>query len=271
VAGFLKIVPLFALLLPHLLVGTELAGTASANGTYQMSASGALLRPGVKGAAVVSVLAALTSSLASSFNSSSTLFTMDFYRQLRPQASEKELVLVGRLTTTVLVIVAILWVPFLRYMSLQMCLYLQGIHACIAPAVAAVFVLGILWPRVNAPGAITALCVGTALGALRLVLELLDRVGDLHSPVFQYLVGINFLDFGALLFLVSAAVLIAVSLLTGPPQPKELQGLTFATAGALHTDHSLKTSTGKLNWKWANAGLSFLLLMTVLVLYSWVL
>lgn len=118
-AGFLKILPVFILVLPEIIAYAYFNDPNIGNKAYPALVASSLLPSGIKGIVVASLLAALISSLASCFNSCSTLFTMDFYRNIRPAAPEKELVLVGRLATLMLVILGILWVPFIRYISSQ--------------------------------------------------------------------------------------------------------------------------------------------------------
>ena len=108
-----------------------------------------LLPLGLKGVVMAAMLAALMSSLASVFNSCSTLVTWDVYRKLRPQASESRLVLVGRAATVVLVVLGLLWIPFMRYISSSLYLYLQSVQAYIAPPIAGCFLLGLFMPRLN--------------------------------------------------------------------------------------------------------------------------
>lgn len=83
-----------------------------------------LLPAGIKGLVLAGMLAALMSSLASAFNSCSTLLTWDVYRKLRPGASEQRLVAVGRVTTVALVGLGLLWIPFMKYVSPQLYIYL---------------------------------------------------------------------------------------------------------------------------------------------------
>ena len=165
------------------------------------------------------------------FNSASTLVTLDFYKKLRPQVSERQLVNFGRFATGIMVLLGLLWVPFIHYISSQLYIYLQSVQAYISPPISACFILGILWPRLNGAGAITSLLTGFVLGATRFVLEIADRVssGRFTSPAVRWLVDMNFLHYAIFMFLVCSAVLIGVSLMTPAPDRKRLAGLTFAT------------------------------------------
>src|SRR5206468_1533797 len=133
--------------------------------------------------------------------------------------------------TGVLVLLGILWVPFIRLISSQLFIYLQAVQAYISPPIAVCFIFGILWTRVNGPGAITALLSGFALGSLRFIFEVLDKTRHFDSPAIRWLVDMNFLHYAILMFVVCAAILIVVSLMTPAPSRGKLAGLTFATVG----------------------------------------
>jgi SSS family solute:Na+ symporter len=165
------------------------------------------------------------SSLSGVFNSCSTLITWDVYRKLHPAASERRLVWVGQLSTGVLVIFGLLWIPLMKLISAQLYQYIQSVQAYIAPPVAAAFLLGILWPRANARGAMTALLTGFVLGMGRLVAELnKESLGD---GALRSFAEVNFLHFAALLFVVCVVVLIGASLTAPPPRPEQVEGITF--------------------------------------------
>jgi SSS family solute:Na+ symporter len=188
-----------------------------------------LLPTGLVGFMVAALMAALMSSLAAAFNSASTLVTFDVFKVLRPAATEKQLVQVGRIVTVVMVGLSMLWVPFIKYLSAEVYIYLQSVQAYISPPIAVCFIFGILWPRLNGAGAIWSLLVGFVLGSLRFVLEVLDKTRHYDSPAIRWLVDMNFLHYAILMFAVCAAVLIAVSLATKAPDRRTLAGLTFAT------------------------------------------
>ena len=204
-------------------------------------------------------LAALMSSLAAVFNSCSTLITWDVYRKLRPAASERQLVLVGKVATVVLVGFGLLWIPLMKYVSGQLYVYLQSVQAYISPPIAAVFLLGLFWKRVNSAGAIAALATGFVLGAARLVLELLKGS---TGGVLHWYADINFLHFAILLFAICTAVLVGVSLLTPPQRDEELAGLTFATV-----DTGTADSGADPAWRRRDLLLSGLLVLAVALVW----
>jgi SSS family solute:Na+ symporter len=257
-AGFLKILPVFILVLPGLIA------IALYPQLFERGPSGAvingdiayptlivnLLPSGLVGVMIAALMAALMGGMASVFNSASTLVTLDFYQRVRPQASEAQLVFFGRFATGVL----------------------QAVQAYISPPIAACFVLGILWARLNGTGALSSLLTGLGLGTLRFVLEVLDKGSRFDSPGIRWLLDMNFLHYAILMFVICCAVLIVVSLLTPAPQRRQLAGLTFATV-----DEQLDTTAvagRKVNLRREtplerrlNIAFSVLLLATVLALW----
>jgi solute:Na+ symporter, SSS family len=238
-AGFLKILPVFMLVLPGIIAlalfrdlfkfgpNGEVLNGDIAYPTLILN----LLPPGLVGLVLAALLAAVMGAMASVFNSASTLFTLDFYKKIRPEASEANLVNMGRVATGIMVLLGLLWVPFIHLISSQLYIYLQSVQAYISPPIAACFVLGILWPRLNAHGAITALLSGFVLGAVRFVLELRARAGHPVGDTLSWLVEMNFLHYAIFMFVVCSLLLILVSLTTPAPERRKLAGLTFATVG----------------------------------------
>lgn len=235
-AGFLKLLPLFIFVMPGVIayVLAQRGQLTLASDDQALPALvGALLPAGLRGIVVAGLLAALMSSLSSVFNSTSTLITWDIYKKLQPAASERKLVWVGRVATTTLVVFGLLWIPFMQRISGQLYQYLQSVQAYIAPPITAVFLLGLLWSRLNARGAMAALLTGFVLGMGRLVAEL--NKASLHGFLFTY-ADINFLHFAALLFVICSAVLVLVSLGTPAPPREKIVGLTWDTTIAAPRD-----------------------------------
>jgi SSS family solute:Na+ symporter len=256
-AAFLKLLPFYIFILPGVM-----AYVLAKSGTLQLAspdqafpAMVALLVPiGLRGLVAGGLLAALMSSLASTFNSSSTLFTIDIYKKLKPEASEQTLVRVGRIATAVLVASGLAWIPLMKVISSQLYHYLQSVQAYIAPPIAAVFLLGIFWKRINGTAAITTLVGGFSLGMLRLILEL--NKNSLHGVLYTF-ASINFLYFCIFLFVLCLAVLIGVSLLTKKPSYEKISGLTYGTTVA--ADRAASRAT----WGWKEVALSLIVLAVV--------
>ncbi|XP_058495895.1 sodium/mannose cotransporter SLC5A10 isoform X2 [Solea solea] len=191
-----------------------------------------LMPSGLRGLMIAVMMAALMSSLTSIFNSSSTLFTMDIWKKHRPRASEKELLLVGRIVTVILVVVSVVWIPILQSAnSGQLYVYIQSVTSYLAPPVTAVFTLAIFWKRTNEQGAFWGLMVGLVVGVCRMVLEFAfppARCGVVDSAP-AVLRSVHYLHFAILLCGLTAIVVVFVSLLTPPPSAEQLCNLTWWT------------------------------------------
>jgi SSS family solute:Na+ symporter len=278
-AGFLKLLPVFLLVLPGLIAFALFKDsfTIGPNGTPTNGDIAFptmilnLLPTGLVGLMIAALLAALMGGMASVFNSTSTLVTLDFYKKLRPEASEKQLVLIGRAATAVMVGLGIAWVPLISRISGQLYIYLQSVQAYISPPIAACFILGILWTRLNSQGALSSLLTGFVLGTMRFVLELTYPGGTGAPSSLQWLITMNFLHYAIVMFVVCCAVLIGVSLVTPAPDRKRLAGLTFATVDdkmdvtPLTTMHKPAAATAKEHR--LNVIFSVVLVLTILLLY----
>lgn len=210
-AGYLKLLPLFIFVFPGIIaLALHNKGALVLNGhdSALISLSQYVLPVGLRGVFIAGMLAALMSSLSSVFNSCSTLITYDVYQRYYPKANSKKLLQVGKYFTFVLVIVGLLWIPLMKYISGTLYQYIQSVQAYISPPIAAVFLLGLLYPRANAKGAITALYTGLVLGLLRIVLEINK---DQLSGIFFSFANINFLYFALLLFILSCTIILVLA------------------------------------------------------------
>jgi SSS family solute:Na+ symporter len=261
-AGYLKLLPLFIFVVPGV-VAYSLAqrGLITLEHPDQALPTlvAALMPDGLRGIVVAGLLAALMSSLSAVFNSCSTLITWDVYKKLHPAASERRLVVIGQGSTAILVGLGLLWIPLMKLISGQLYQYLQSVQAYISPPIAAVFLIGVLWKRVNATGAMAALITGFVLGMGRLVVEV---TRPLQRGPLEVYAQINFLHFAVFLFVVCTVVLAIVSLLTPAPPASKVDGLTF---GALKPVPAAET-----NRRWRRADLLMSLLLVVGVALVWI-
>ena len=226
-----------------------------------------VLPVGLRGIVVAGLLAALMSSLAGVFNASSTLFTMDFYQKIRPGASQHQLVWIGRVATTVMVLVGLFWIPVIQG-ARGLYEYLQGVQSYLAPPIFTVFFLGVFMKRLNAKGCLAALVVGFALGVFRLAVDTpvsLQLAGfeQGYTPgSFLWIVNnIYFQYYSLFIFLVSVAVMVGVSYLTAAPAYERIEGLTYGTV----TEQHRRDSRGSWNrWDVIN---SVGVLLLILVAY----
>ncbi|HMU08427.1 MAG TPA: sodium:solute symporter [Ferruginibacter sp.] len=238
-AAYLKLLPFFIFLIPGLIAYVlhakgQLTLPLNADGQTDYNAAfpamvEQIMPMGLRGLLAGGLLAALMASLASVYNACSTLFTMDIYQKMKPAAGEKELVRVGRIATGVVVILGMIWIPMMGRISSTLYTYLQSVQSYLAPPIAAVFLLGVFFKRLNAKGAYTAMVVGFVLGLIKLTLELFKN--DLSGFLYDF-ATINFLYFCIYLFLFSIVVMVVVSLLTPKPSEEQIKGLTFATTVA---------------------------------------
>jgi SSS family solute:Na+ symporter len=174
-AGFIKILPVFIFVLPGLIcLGLVNQGklpdtiTDSAD-TYAFMISH-LLPIGLKGLVASALLAALMSTVSGALNSIATLFSYDIYGRLRPDTSERSLVIVGRIVTFIAMILAIAWSPFVSHFKS----IFQGLNIIIcyiAPPITVVFLSGIFWKRASAKAALLTLWSGSAMGLVVFFLD----------------------------------------------------------------------------------------------------
>jgi SSS family solute:Na+ symporter len=268
-AGFLKLPVLFIMVLPGvfaIVMFSDLDLTAlnyndcdnladCPNMTYPVLLF-QLLPTGLLGLVLAGLLAAMMSSVSATFNSASTLITMDFIQKARPDMTSKELVRAGQISTIVLVVLAAAWAPQIeRFGSLFQ--YLQLVLAFICPPVVAVFVLGLFWKRASANGAFAALMVGFSIA----IFLLLSNVYDI-SP---YVNDIHFLDRAALLLLICAIVHIVVSLQTEGPSEAVIANYTWRKSVWTEETEELKA----LPWYQNYRILSLILLTITIALVAW--
>jgi SSS family solute:Na+ symporter len=219
----------------------------------------ALLPTGIRGLIVACLLAALMSSLASLFNSSASLFTVDIYEKLRPGRSQKHLLTVGRIATATVVGLGIVWIPVMAKVSGGgLYQYLQSVQGYLAPPITAVFLLGLFWPRLNSAGATWALGGGFVLGMIKLTLQAFFGKGKIENPAFLAWIGdFNFLYATGVLFVISAVIMVVASLMTAPPPEEKIRGLTYGSV------HHLSEAEIKASWDWGNKLMVGLILLLV--------
>ncbi len=223
----------------------------------------ALLPVGIRGLIVACLLAALMSSLASLFNSSASLFTVDIYEKLRPGKSAKHLLMVGRVATTGVVVLGLLWIPVMAKISGGgLYQYLQSVQGYLAPPITVVFLLGLFWPRVNSTGATWGLAGGFLLGMFKLTTQTFYGHGKLENPAWLAWIGdFNFLYATGVLALASTVIVVIASLVTPPPPPEKIQGLTY---GSVQADAREEI---KASWDLGNKVMSGVIVALVLGMY----
>jgi SSS family solute:Na+ symporter len=233
--GYFKLTPVFIFLIPGMI-----AYALNQKGIISLPNSDSafavlvkeLLPIGFKGLVVGGLLAALMSSLASLFNSSATLFTVDFYKEKHPDAPEKQLVRVGRIATVVVVILGILWIPVMKGLGQVLYAYLQDVQSLLAPGIASVFLLGVASKRITAKAGYYGLLIGFILGMLRLGLKIFSDSLNPDGLIYSVFVKPNWLHYEIVIFFIIIALMILISMVTRKPDPVAIKGLYFGSATA---------------------------------------
>ncbi|MBN1796090.1 MAG: sodium:solute symporter [Sedimentisphaerales bacterium] len=261
----LKLLPVFIFIIPGMIAfALAKSGQNAALAQTMLDADGQIIRDnaqkafpmlvtevmpiGIRGIVVAGLLAALMSSLAGAFNASAALFTIDFYSKLRPLASQKHVVWVGRMATGVMVLIGLAWIPVIKG-GKGLYDYLQGIQSYLAPPIFVVFFLGVFNKRLNAKGCLWALIVGFALGLFRLGVDtpvkLMKDFAYTEGSFWWIVNNMYFQYYSLLIFLICIAVMFVVSYLTKEPSYEKIDGLTYGTL----TDEDRKQSRASWN-KW---------------------
>ena len=263
--ALMKLLPVFLFLIPGVIALTlKMRGELhwdSPDEAFPVLMSN-LLPAGLRGLVAAGLLAALMSSLASVFNSVSTLFTVDIYKKLRPETPEKKLVQTGQIATLVVVLIGILWIPIMSNISGVLYEYLQSVQTYIAPPIAAVFVMGIAHKRINTQGAYITLIAGFIIGFGRIFLEIMSDSFTPGSILFN-LGTMNYLTFGAWFFLFCILTLIGVSLATEKQADEKVVNLTFGTI----TAEEKKISRATFDWK--DISISIFVVVIVVFIMIW--
>jgi len=248
-AAFFKLLPVFLFIVPGMICfALAKSGTIPEIQQAMFDANGQVIRDesqkafpmlvmtilpsGVRGIVVAGLLAALMSSLSGVFTASSTLFTMDFYSKFRPNASQHQIVWMGRVAMAVLVVIGLLWIPVIRG-GKGLYDYLQGVQSYLAPPIFVVFFFGVFMKRLNAKGCLAALIVGFVLGLIRMGIDtpvkLIDDFAYTQGSFLWIMNNIYFQYYSLFIFVTCIIVMITVSYMTAPPPYEKINGLTYGT------------------------------------------
>ena len=245
--AYLKLLPVFLFLIPGMIafaltkkpdsmIGQQLSAALLPDATGALQNPdlafpmlvNTLLPVGLKGVVICGILAALMSSLASLYNSSAMLYTIDIYKRRHPDVSEQKLVSIGRIATIVVVVLGVLWIFVIQAMGKSLYDYIQSIQSLLAPAIASVFLLGVAWKKTTPKAGMWTLIVGLVLGFTRLIVMILNPQGD---NLFCYLFNeMNVYAFCVWMFLFCIVLAIVISLFTKKPEQAQIQGLVMGTA-----------------------------------------
>ena len=273
--AYLKILPIFIFLIPGIIAyGLKEKGIISYEKSDQVFPTMVqyLLPAGLKGLVAGGLMAALMSSLASVFNSSSTLFTVDIFKKMYPESSEAHLVKIGKYATAVVVVLGMLWIPVMQKIGGGVLYqYLQSVQSYIAPPITTVFLLGIFWKRVNAQGAIATLFFGLFMATIRIIAELIyidsdtGQLAEGSSGFLATYASINFAHMAVFMFLACVVVCSVVSLMTKAPDYDKIQGLAF---GTLTAEQKAENKGSYSKWDLVASALLIVVVVSVLFYFT---
>nr|WLN44353.1 AAT13 [Sinonovacula rivularis] len=196
-----------------------------------------LLPPGIRGLMLAALLAAMMSSLTSIFNSASAIVTLDLWTRIRHRARETELMVVGRMTVVLLLIISILWLPILQVSQGGLLwFYVQAVKAYLTVPFCMVFLIGFFWKRLSEKAAFWGLIAGLVIGVIRLVLDF-----SMPAPLcgsgepdrrFAFVAKVDFLHFAMIAALLCSLFMVAISFFTKPRTQSQLNRVTFWTRHA---------------------------------------
>ena len=279
-AGFLKITPVFLMVLPGVIGyvlwqkgAFQLANVAGTNkpdyNTMLPMMINHLVPPGLRGLLAACMAAALMSCMAAALNSCATLISIDIVKRVRPATPDQRVVGIGRITTGVIMVLAMLW----STQGDQFGTIFEAINKIpmtFAPAVTTVFVLGLLWKRGTKQAAMATLYLGSIIGVIYFLVDLpgigkMILGGGAHDG-FSGLVtdpaqglGVPFMLVGPIIAVLCVAIYIVTSLLTTAMDPEEVAKVCW--------DHPLAFLRGPLLGVSDPRIVALLLLTVVGVLY----
>jgi len=237
-AGFFKILPCFMFLIPGMIAAA--LAQKNINGFVMEDTDAAfalmvknILPAGIKGIVTIGFVCALVASLAAFFNSCATLFTEDFYKPMKKGKSEAHYVLVGRIATVVVVLLGLIWMPVMMSLG-SLYSYLQGIQSLLAPAMVAVFTLGIFSKKITPKAGEWGLIGGFVVGMIRLVTNVITDTGKaaMDGAFWEnttWFWQTNWLVFECWLLVFIIALMVVVSFFTPAPSKAQVDAITFSS------------------------------------------
>jgi solute:Na+ symporter, SSS family len=236
-AGFLKILPVFILILPGVIgfvLYRNIIGS-NANQTFPVLITH-LLPVGIRGIVAAALLAALMSVVAAALNSSATLFSVDIVKRFRPKTTDREQVKVGRIAAVIMMILAMLWsTQGGNFTSIFEAI--NKIAAAMAPPITTVFLLGVFSKRGTREASIVTLIVGFLLGVISFCLDYPPISGKMYITDG---LGIPFMMQAWWLFCINCIIYYIVSYLTPQPDPQVIDECTWPSPLSVLTQGKFK-------------------------------
>lgn len=212
-AGFLKIIPLFIMVIPGAMAISLIPGLDNPDLVFPTAVM-TILPAGLVGLVLAGLISAIMSSVDSTLNSASTLVVVDFVKPMNPGITDQEIAKYGRITTLILMVIAAVWAPMIREFD-GIWVYLQQMFSIIVPPVVVIFLVGVFYKRGNGDGAFWTLIIGTILGVLLFVL------GQYGLWNFHYTTNVG------LMVGVCTILFILISQMTDPPSQEKIDLYTF--------------------------------------------
>ena len=201
-----QIIPILIFVFPGIIVINLFHGLTSEDILYNLFSEG-FLPDALRVILIISVCAAILASFAGFFNSTSSLFTFDFYRSFKQSASDRKLVLVGRLTIIILLMLSILLVPLAQNMDFELCINMFKVLAYFASMVVGVFLIGILNKEINGRSALLTLLTGSTLILIRSICDFTYERQSGENLFLSRFAGSDFLEFSAFIFFLTVLLL----------------------------------------------------------------
>ena len=256
-AGWLKILPLFFMVFPGLLAYILFKDKiADPNDTLTVLIDN-LLPVGLKGLFAAGLLAAVMSTVEAALNSTATVTAEDIVRHIRPQTKDRTLVLIGRITACIVIVLAMLWSPYCEKFR-NIFVVVNKVPMMFAPAITTVFVLGVFWKRGTKQAALATFIVGLVVGLPYFLIDMPHTVAavDIQPAIESLRVeptrivdgmvadygvitdgwGIPYMMAGLILLCMCIGVYVVVSLVTPAPTAEELDKMGWKSPLKAITD-----------------------------------
>ena len=258
-AGLLKLPNLFIMILPGvmaLLLYPDLSNPDLVFPTLAFD----LLPIGLRGLVMSALIAAIMSSLDSALNAASSLITLDFIKELRPETSQSTLVRLGRIITGIVMVIGAIYAPLIASFE-TLFEYFQSVLSYIIPAIVAVYIIGLFWKRINGNGAFWTILSGLIIGVPLFILKEVTNVWtNLGLP------PIHFTYMAVLMFVFAFVLMTVISYATEAPDPEKIRKYTFTRENYREDIKDLDVPWYK-DFRYQSAGL--FALMTGVVVYFW--
>lgn len=212
-AGFLKIIPLFIMVIPGAMAISLFPGLENPDQVFPTTVL-EVLPVGLVGLVLSGLISAIMSSVDSTLNSASTLIVIDFVKPRNPHITPEKTAYYGRVATLVLMVVAATWAPMIVHFD-GIWSYLQQMFSIVVPPIAAIFLMGVFYRRGNGHGAFWTLMIGTLLGIALFVL------GQMGIWTIHYTINVG------IMLAVSCLIFIGVSSATPAQAPEAIEPYIF--------------------------------------------